>query len=140
MLVGRHCRLEWPNNLRKMVLAVDGSTSSPTIDQEPLEWATALGLEVHVVSVVHPLDNVGVDEALDAIVGRMHEAGVHAQKCVLRSGVPAGTISDFADTLDADLIAMSSHARTGMTRVALGSVTMGVVGTAGCPVLVNRMM
>ena len=33
---------------------------------------------------------------------------------------------------------MSSYARTGAARLALGSVTTGVVGMARCPVLVTR--
>jgi nucleotide-binding universal stress UspA family protein len=35
------------------------------------------------------------------------------------------------------MIAMASHGRTGLGRVALGSVTMALVGLAVCPVLVT---
>ncbi len=138
MLLGRHCRTEWPNNFRKMVVCVDGANAAPAVEPDAVEWAKALGLDVHVATVIHPLDTVGPDEVLDAIVGRVEAQGLHAHKCVLRSGYPAGAIADFAEGIDADLVAMSSHARTGTARVALGSVTMGVVGMARCPLLVNR--
>ena len=44
---------------------------------------------------------------------------------IIRSSYPAGALADLADTLDVGLVAMSSHARTGAARLALGSVTMG---------------
>ena len=36
------------------------------------------------------------------------------------------------------LVAMSTHGRTGLARVALGSVATAVVRASLCPVLVNR--
>ena len=138
MLLGRHCRTEWPNNFRRMVVCVDGTSATPAVEADAVEWAKTLGLDLHVVTVIHPLDATASDGVLDAIVGRMEAQGLHAHKCVLRNRYPAGAIADFAESIDADLVAMSSHARAGAARVALGSVTMGVVGMARCPVLVTR--
>jgi nucleotide-binding universal stress UspA family protein len=47
--------------------------------------------------------------------------------------------ADAADEHGADLTTMSSHARTDAARLALGSVTMGVVGLTHCPVLVAKV-
>jgi nucleotide-binding universal stress UspA family protein len=98
-----------------------------------------LGLEVHVVTVIHPVDAVGPDAVLDAIVGRLESQGLRAHRSVLRSTYVAGAIADFSESIDADIVAMCSHTRVGTARVALGSVTMGVVGMAHCPVLVDRI-
>ena len=117
---------------------VDGTNVAPAVEPDAVDWAKTLGLEVHVATVIHPLDAAGPDAVLDAVVERMEAQGVHPHRYVLRSTYAAGAIADFAETVDADLVAMSSHARTGTARVALGSVTMGVVGMARCPVLVNR--
>jgi nucleotide-binding universal stress UspA family protein len=138
VLLGRHCRTDWPNNFRKMVVCVDGTSAAPAVEADAVEWAKTLGLDLHVATVIHPLDAAAPDAVLDAIVGRMEAQGLHAHRYVLRSTYAAGAIADFAETVDADLVAMSSHARAGTARVALGSVTMGVVGMARCPVLVNR--
>ena len=70
MLLGRHCRTDWPNNFRKMVVCVDGASAAPAVEPDAVEWAKALGLDVHVVTVIHPLDADGPDAVLDAIVGR----------------------------------------------------------------------
>jgi len=138
MLLGRHCRTEWPYNFRKMVVCVDGMSAAPAVEPDAVDWAKTLGLDVHIATVIHPLDQVGPDATLHAIVERMQAQGVQARTCVLRSSYPGGAIADFADSIDADLVAMSSHARAGGARVALGSITMSVVGMARCPVLIHR--
>ena len=48
------------------------------------------------------------------------------------------TICDFARDHDADLIVISSHGRTGIARLAIGSVAERIIRHASCPVLVLR--
>lgn len=47
-------------------------------------------------------------------------------------------ICDFARDQNAELIVISSHGRTGLARLAMGSVAERVVRYASCPVLVLR--
>lgn len=53
-------------------------------------------------------------------------------------GDPGGAIADYAAEQDAELIVISSHGRTGLTRFMLGSVAERVVRLAHCPVLVLK--
>ena len=53
-------------------------------------------------------------------------------------GDPGSQISELAKERDAGLIVISSHGRTGLTRLLLGSVAERVVRMAPCPVLVLR--
>ena len=53
-------------------------------------------------------------------------------------GNPAHEITRYADENNAGLIVISSHGRTGLSRVLLGSVAEQVVRLAHCPVLVLR--
>lgn len=53
-------------------------------------------------------------------------------------GDPGSQIADLAEDRDAGLIIISSHGRTGMARLLLGSVAERVVRLAPCPVLVLR--
>lgn len=53
----------------------------------------------------------------------------------LGHGVEADQIVHRAQVSSADLIAMGTHGRTGLLRLALGSVTRQVLHTAACPVL-----
>jgi len=56
----------------------------------------------------------------------------------LLTGAPAREIVWLAAHLEADLIIIGTHGRTGLTRALLGSVAERVVRLAGCPVFVER--
>jgi nucleotide-binding universal stress UspA family protein len=53
-------------------------------------------------------------------------------------GEPAKAIVDFAAANQMDLIVMSTHGRTGLTRLVYGSVAEQVLHTAPCPILLIR--
>jgi nucleotide-binding universal stress UspA family protein len=53
-------------------------------------------------------------------------------------GSPAREIAQLASDLEADLIVVGTHGRTGLRRLLLGSVAEGVLRLASCPVLVER--
>lgn len=56
----------------------------------------------------------------------------------VRGGDPALQLLFLAQDVDADLVAVGTHGRTGLQRLLLGSVAERVVRTAPCPVLVVR--
>lgn len=64
--------------------------------------------------------------------------GVVPSDTAVRVGSPAGEIVSIAKSLPADLIVISTHGRTGLKHVLVGSVAERVVQTAPCPVLVVR--
>ena len=51
---------------------------------------------------------------------------------------PGKAVGEFADAIGASLIVASTHGRTGLARLALGSVAMEIVRHAPCPVVLNR--
>jgi nucleotide-binding universal stress UspA family protein len=53
-------------------------------------------------------------------------------------GDPGHVIADYAQDVEADLIVLPSHGRTGLKRMLIGSVAERVVRLAHCPVLVIR--
>jgi nucleotide-binding universal stress UspA family protein len=57
---------------------------------------------------------------------------------VIEAGVPYNRIVTKAEEERADLIVMSTHGRTGLEQIMLGSVTAKVVARASCPVLSIR--
>ena len=56
----------------------------------------------------------------------------------LRFGDPAAEILAVVEEINADLVMMTTHGRTGLSRWALGSVTERVLRHATCPVLALR--
>jgi len=142
LLVGRHCATDWPSHIEHLVVCVDGSNAAAGDVPAVSEWAKALGLDVRVVLVTHPLDvesAVHSNKVVETITERFVSQGVAATGIVLRGSYVAGTIADFARTLPATLIATSTSSRGGIARVVLGSVAMGVVSLAPCPVLVTPL-
>ena len=57
---------------------------------------------------------------------------------VVRYGHDAQEIVDHARDRDFDLIAMSTHGRTGLAQFVLGSVANKVINTAPVPILLYR--
>ncbi len=76
-------------------------------------------------------------ERLEALAGAEVRGQVPA-KSLIRTGFPVVEILEAAKALPADLIVISTHGRTGLKHVFLGSVAEAVVRRAPCPVLVVR--
>ena len=68
---------------------------------------------------------------------RVHEAGLQGDSTVVE-GLPFQAIVDIASIKHVDLIVMSTHGRTGLSHMFMGSVAEKVVRMAPCAVLVTR--
>lgn len=66
--------------------------------------------------------------------GLTPSGGVRAER-MLREGDAVHEIQVTAEELQADLIVLGTHGRTGIGRILLGSVAEGVLRRARCPVL-----
>jgi nucleotide-binding universal stress UspA family protein len=77
------------------------------------------------------------DKALAALAVDEIRGEVPAD-AVVRSGSTAFEIIEAAKRLPADIIVVSTHGRTGLKHVFLGSVAEDIVRHAPCPVLVVR--
>ena len=139
LLVGRHCGTDWPDGFRTAVVCVDGSQAADAIVPIASEWAQALDLRVHVVHVIHPLDVEGAEhpeKTVAADIAQLREAGLDVRPVLLRSRLTGAAVADYASTVPGAIVMMSTQSHTGISRVALGSVTMQAVGMSSCPVLV----
>ena len=124
----------------------------------PLEgvraFAVGLGFEVtllHVVEIiavappggemsppVRPADVPGEEakarEALEKQAADLD--GIKVSTDVIHSQDVAGAVCDYAEDHEIDLIALSSHGRTGFRRLVLGSVTEQILRHTSVPVMV----
>ncbi|MFW5940716.1 MAG: universal stress protein [Chloroflexota bacterium] len=78
-----------------------------------------------------------VDAYLAGLEGEFREKGI-ASKRIVAQGPVVQSIIDVAEREDADLIAMASHGRGGLTRVFYGSVAAGVLQRVDRPLLLIR--
>jgi nucleotide-binding universal stress UspA family protein len=148
LLVGPACDIHRFKASGPMVVAVDGSSTGDEILPIAGAWAEGLNLEPVAATVVEPTmtetlatlgAEAGAETSLPREAARQLEGstGMAAQWEVL-SGAPAEALVRFADDIDASMIAMTTHGRTGLARLLMGSVAMEVVHLARCPVLVHR--
>jgi nucleotide-binding universal stress UspA family protein len=75
---------------------------------------------------------------LASVADRLRARGIPADHDQ-RQGPVAEAIAAYALELEADLIALTTHGRTGLGRAVLGSVAEAVVRRAPCPVLLVRV-
>ncbi len=75
---------------------------------------------------------------LDRVAQRVREQGIDAQTQIAVADQPGVGVLEDAQALGADLIALETHGRKGLSRMLLGSVADKVIRGATVPVLVQR--
>ncbi|MEW6489130.1 MAG: universal stress protein [Thermodesulfobacteriota bacterium] len=141
---------------RKILIPLDGSELAEAAVDAALPLASAFDSELLLLGVLDltagmydvyseafsPVDlraqlEKFIETALEKARGRVEAQGI-AVRTFLEVGVPHEEIARVAQEHGADLIAMTSHGRKGLSHLLLGSVTEKVFRTAPCPVLVVR--
>jgi nucleotide-binding universal stress UspA family protein len=149
---------------RRIVVALDGSSRAERVLPYVEELATRTGARVTLVRAwspppdIDPRPGVGAllgdasfrtadaelrnsqfqaERYLEEVVVRLRDRGIAADYELLEG--PAGEmIVDEADGLGAEMVAMTTHGRSGLGRLVLGSVADYVVQHTTCPVLLVR--
>ena len=140
------------DNPFRIVVAIDFDTAAESTLERALLLATGQQhAEVHPLVVVPPRAGgtgtppdagARINELTKETIRKLNEAGNpvrvdHVVTHVL-SGKPEEEIVWLAAYLDADLVVVGTHGRTGIGRLVLGSVAERVARGAGCPVMVVR--
>jgi nucleotide-binding universal stress UspA family protein len=137
LLVGRHCAIDNPTR-GPVVVAHDGSAAADAVLAPARAWAHACDVPLVLVYAYHPLDAatpVRPDAVLEDACDRL---GPSARLEVVAASFAAGAIRDLAHELDASLVALATHGRTGAASVSMGRVASWVTRESSCPVLVVR--
>jgi universal stress protein A len=139
--------------LKRILVPVDFSDCSKKALAYALPFAKQFGAEVVITHIVQPYIPVPEMSNVDttAVLAQMRETGtMELEKLrlsitedvklttLLRVGNPAHEIVKAAAEVDADLILLSTHGRTGLGRMFFGSVAEHVTRYARCPVLTVR--
>ena len=104
--------------------------------------ARVLATETHagvvLLRVVERDDKQGDANAyLDQIAASLAQSDV-AEQTIVTVGQPASAIIEQAQSYAADLIVISTHARGGIPRAVLGSVTSAVLAHTTVPMVITR--
>lgn len=132
--------------LRKILVPVDFSVCSKKALYYAAPFAKQFGAQLTLIFVLQnyppTLDLTEIDPTAEAKAEledlRKSVSHIVPTQTVLRRGEPYREIIRAASELQMDLIILSTHGRSGMARMVLGSTAEKVVRHAGCPVLVVR--
>jgi MFS family permease len=138
---------------RRILVPLDGSKISEGVLAHAQALARADGSEIVLLQVVNSAGEIFNDPAiadselseveaaektyLDGVVARLRSEGMNVT-LELREGPIADSILEAARDLKVNMIAMSTHGRTGLRKMLMGSVTEGIVKSSPVPVLVVR--
>ncbi|MGH7301940.1 MAG: universal stress protein [Candidatus Rokuibacteriota bacterium] len=141
---------------KQVLVPLDGSRLAEGIIPFILQIAGPLDLEVALVRVVQPIAPQAIEgtrhftvedvparmvearEYLVPIATQVRERGVRVTTDA-RHGEPVTEIVAAARETGADIIAMTTHGRSGFSRLLFGSVAEAVLRQAEIPVLMTRL-
>jgi nucleotide-binding universal stress UspA family protein len=139
---------------KRALIPLDGSMVAESILPFILEVAGPLDMEIALLRVLVPVPPMTVEgtqvviedagrlraeaeEYLASIAAELRAKGVRVTTAV-RRGEPVAEILAGAREADADLIAMTTHGRSGLSRLLFGSVAAAVLSHAEVPVFLMR--
>ena len=137
--------------IERVLISTDLSEAAAAGVELGVSLAETFGAEIHLLYVVelfsyepekveafiHPEEFQQVSEKLKEAMGEVSTAAT-VHKHVIKGLDVASRIAEFAEEIKADLLVMSTHGRTGLARLLLGSVTEKVLKISPVPVLTIR--
>jgi nucleotide-binding universal stress UspA family protein len=144
VLIGPNCAPA-PQRYSSLIVALDGSPLAEHILPIAADWSTHLHLTPWLFQV---LPQPAPPEAATTDIYETNYVHRHAQQ-LTRSGIPTeyetardrnphSAICRFAQTRPNPIIALTTHGRSGLSRLALGSVALQTAHHATAPVLTYR--
>lgn len=142
---------------KKIIVPIDGSGWSERAIPHAVDIAQNNDAEIILLHVFKPpaseyvgeIALAGQDDSLMALRedmkqklmalrGQVRSEGVNVRVQFIEGTGVAGIICDYINEEDADLVVMSSHGRTGVTRWLFGSVAHKVMQEVNIPVMIIR--
>ncbi len=138
--------------IKKVLTLTDGSELSRTALRYAVEICQQFNAELYLLTVMDKVPSYLDAEVSHEIFERMEDilrnevancsgycetAGLQC-KSEVRTGLPYEEIIKYTKEIDADLIVMGTHGRSGISHILLGSVAEKIVRHAPCPVLTVR--
>lgn len=141
----------------KILVAIDFSENSESAFEYALTLAKQFNAELTIIHVINePVDLRGfyvphisfveLEKEIEEGAVKMMETFCNTKlgsftnfKTALVTGIPYDEINAMARKIDASLIVLGTHGRTGLDHILFGSTAERVVRSADCPVLTVRL-
>jgi nucleotide-binding universal stress UspA family protein len=125
----------------RMLVALDGSDRAETILPHAVDWAKAFDMDLWLATVQPPVASpAGLADSnyLARLARDLDRQVPKVNWDTLHGAHPAAELADLAARLGASCVAVTTHGRSGLARVAVGSVAMDLAHRSPVPVLVHR--
>ena len=142
---------------QNILVTVDGSETSLSVVKHAVEFAKAFNSKITVVQVMtldpyiaseylaHGQSNMLIERAREFIQSNINVAkdqfaaeGVQVETRLLEGENIAHTLNQAVQDLKIDLVILSSHGRTGLKKIIMGSVAQSLLTELQIPVLVIK--
>lgn len=145
-----------PPMYRRVLVPLDGSLVAEGIIPFIMEIAGPLDMQVVLLRVLVPVPPMSVEGTRQVVIEDLEKRRAEAEKYLaviaaelrgkgvrattdVRPGEPVAEILQGAREAEADLIAMTTHGRSGLRRLLFGSVAEAVLRQAEIPVFLMRL-
>ena len=149
VMVGEQVAADRPSSWTVMA-CVDDDPSAATVIDVALGWASLLHGNVIVAAAAEPVPESAhgtptrgfgpqgdVDAYLEKLVSSRRQDGTAIETVVVWDPIsPADGVAEYAAKNDVAMVVVGTHSRSGLRRLALGSVAANVVHRSPSPVLV----
>ncbi|MCZ2110673.1 MAG: universal stress protein [Dehalococcoidia bacterium] len=129
--------------IETIVVPVDGSDFAESMIPVAAEFAKAIGAGIELIQVIPSVDRPGSGDVIESSYVRGHaealqrDAGVPVSFETLH-GDPAKVIPEYVRTRPGAMLAMTTHARRGIERIAFGGVANACIRHSGVPILLRH--
>lgn len=140
-----------PSGYKHILVTLDGSDLAERIIETALAFAAGYNSRVTFLQVTAAGDSglsggastatddersgSGSEAYLEEIISRYENRGLEMDAIIVRGSV-ADSILTYAAENNVDLIAMSTHGRSGLRKLVFGSVTEKIMCDSGCAMLI----
>jgi nucleotide-binding universal stress UspA family protein len=142
-------------SIRRILVPLDGSIFSEQILEPAVALARSIGASITLYHAISPLltpgrssdaaevellsaERADAQTYLHSVARAMHGLNEPPRTLTTANHIAANGILEAADHDDFDLIAMTTHGRTGLTKLLAGSTTDRVLAQSHIPMLVLR--
>ncbi len=159
LLLLRPRQAEKLTQVKRILVPLDGSRRSEAVLPAALAMASLFDARIALLRVVYPVTMMtdpamsfpsGFDEELtalereqaqdylDGVAEQLVEAGARASGAAVLGSAAFQTIDAAAHQQDTDMVALTTHGRSGLRRMVLGSIADKLVRGGELPILVTR--
>jgi nucleotide-binding universal stress UspA family protein len=143
---------------KKILVPLDGSPIAECVIPHIEAIAKACGSDVELISVIEPIEiptrgrialtdedmnritsdiKKEIHKYLDSISDRLNRSGIKTNPVIL-TGKPADSLVEYANNNHIDMLIMTTHGRSGISKWLWGSVAEKVIHAVNVPVLLIK--